>query len=392
MLEENRTPNVVEPEQVDAGMHALVRMLKILFFCLRILIVLVFVYLLFSGMFRVDEQYEAMLFRFGALQSRVLESGQGETSVLTSGRWYWAWPYPIDWVKMIPAQTSASVSTVNVFMPWVNPQSGQMPESENPTSGLKPGTDGYILTGDTNIMHTGWELVYRVDDASRFYLDFYDDQDNVQQNGKGKINRGTGVIIKNLLCNAVIQEMATWTVEDLYATSRVGSDGNPENIKDNVQRRLVKLLDEVAMGIQVQSLNMIVLQPPSATAAAFEEVNASTEKGRSEILEARTYHDKTVLEAEGLSYRIINDAKSYRTKVVESVKADSSYFETVLQEYNRNPDTMLTALYTDALREVLALVDNKYIIHSRDDGQQELRLQLSPIPEKDNRAVVNTTE
>lgn len=30
--EENRTPTAVEPEQVDAGMHALVRMLKVLFF------------------------------------------------------------------------------------------------------------------------------------------------------------------------------------------------------------------------------------------------------------------------------------------------------------------------------------------------------------------------
>lgn len=382
--EENRTPTAVEPEQVDAGMHALVRMLKVLFFCLRILIILVFVYLLFSGMFRVDEQYEAMLFRFGALQSRVLESGQGETSVLTSGRWYWAWPYPIDWVKMIPAQTSASVGSVNVFMPWVNPQSGQAPESEGPST-LKPGTDGYILTGDTNIMHTSWELVYRVDDASRFYLDFYDDQDNEKQSGKHARKRGTELIIKNLLCNAVIQEMATWTVEDLYATSRVKTDGGIENIKDNVQRRLVALLDEVAMGIQVQSLNMLNLQPPSATAEAFEEVNASTERGRSEILEARTYRDKTILEAEGLSYQIINEAKSYQTKVVESVKADSSYFETVLREYDLNPDTMLTALYTDALREVLALVDNKYVVHKRGEGQQELRLQLSPIPEKDNR-------
>lgn len=76
--EQIKKPGPNELENGDAGMHALVQMLRVLFFCLRILIIFVFIYMLFSGMFRVDEQNEAMLFRFGALQSRVLEPGQGK--------------------------------------------------------------------------------------------------------------------------------------------------------------------------------------------------------------------------------------------------------------------------------------------------------------------------
>jgi regulator of protease activity HflC (stomatin/prohibitin superfamily) len=378
-------PVSTELENGDAGMHALVQMLRVLFFCLRILIIVVFIYMLFSGMFRVDEQNQAMLFRFGSLQSRVLEPGQGETSILTSGRWYWAWPYPIDWVKVIPVQTSVTVTTDNLFMPWVNPQTGKSPESEGPAA-LKPGTDGYILTGDTNIMHSKWDVVYVVTDASRYYLDFYDDSDTVPEHGKRQRQRGAAATIRNLLANAVIQETATWTVEDLLANARVLEDGSVENIKDNVQGRLTELLDEVGIGVQVQSVNMLDMTAPSATSDAFEEVNASTEKGRAEILTARTYRDRTILAAEGHKYQIINEAKSYQSRVVESIKADSSYFETVLAEYNLNPATMLTALYTDALREVLGKVSNKYIVHRRPDGQQELRLQLSPVPEKDKPA------
>lgn len=385
--EQSKKPGPNELENGDAGMHALVQMLRVLFFCLRILIIFVFIYMLFSGMFRVDEQNEAMLFRFGALQSRVLEPGQGETSILTSGRWYWAWPYPIDWVKVIPAQKSVTVATGNFFLPWVNPQTGQSPQSEGPAS-LKPGTDGYVLTGDTNIMHSKWDVVYRVVDASRYYLDFYDDSDADPEQGKKRPARGADAIIRSLLANAVIQETATWTVEDLLATTRTLNDGTIENIKDNVQRRLTSLLEEVGIGVQVQSVNMLELQPPFATADAFAEVNSSSEKGRSEILEARTYRDRVILAAEGRKYQIINEAKSYQSRVVESVKADSSYFETVLTEYNLNPATMLTALYTDALREVLGKVSNKYIVHRRPDGHQELRLQLSPVPEKDKPAPV----
>ena len=108
-MENNTTTPQAAPEQeqhIDGGMQALVRMLRILFQGLRILIILIFVYLIFSGMFRVDDQNEAMLFRFGKLQKRVLDPEKGETPILTSGRWYWAWPYPIDWVKEIPAQKS----------------------------------------------------------------------------------------------------------------------------------------------------------------------------------------------------------------------------------------------------------------------------------------------
>ena len=382
--EQNKKPAPLELENGDAGMHALVQMLRVLFFCLRILIILVFIYMLFSGMFRVDEQNEAMLFRFGSLQTRVLEPGQGETSILTSGRWYWAWPYPIDWVKVIPAQKSVTVSTGNLFLSWVNPQTGQSPESEGAPS-LKPGTDGYVLTGDTNIMHTSWDVVYRVVDASRYYLDFYDDSDADPDRDKKQPDKGADAIIRSLLANAVIQEAATWTVEDLLTTTRTLPDGSIENIKDRVQLRLSALLDEAGIGVQVQSVNMLELLPPAATAAAFAEVNSSSEKGRAEILEARTYRDRVILGAEGRKYQIINEAKSYQSRVIESVKADSSYFETVLAEYNLNPETMLTALYTDALREVLGKVSNKYIIHRRPNGKQELRLQLSPVPEKDTK-------
>ncbi len=388
-----------EGNEAPNGIQSLIRMLRILFLGLRLLIILIFVYLLFSGMFRVDDQNEAMLFRFGKLQTRIVDAERGESPILTSGRWYWAWPYPIDWVKEIPAQKSVTISTEQVFEPWL---SAQVIQNNKMVANnfLRPGIDGYLITGDTNIVHSKWDVNYRVINAEKYYLDFYDDdevRDDVPNN-KGKEQpksptgepmkrlRGTEAIIRNLLCNAVLAETAGWRIEDIIATTRTLPDGQVENIKDNVEKRLIQLLDEVGLGVQVQSVNLVDLQTPTATMEAFHKVNEASETARALILKARTYADNVVLAAQGQAYQIVDDAKSYRTTIVESIKADSSYFETVLAEYKRNPETMLTTLYTDAVSQALSKAANKYVLHTTPNGSQELRLQIGQVPEKDKNA------
>ena len=383
-LDRNNQPDGQEYQ--DGGMKALVRMLRILFQGLRLLIILIFVYLVFSGMFRVDDQNEAMLFRFGKLQRRVIDPERGESPILTSGRWYWAWPYPIDWVKEIPAQKSVTVSTDTTFMPWTPPNmAGQQPP---PNNFLRPGSDGYLLTGDTNIIHARWDVNYRVINSEKYYLNFFDDSDVEKVQGKPQIKRGTEAIIRNLLSNAVIREVGTWKIEDLLKTTRTLPDGKVENIKDKVQARLAVLLDEVGLGVQIQSVNLVDIRTSVAVQDAFRKVNEAAETGRAEMLKARSYAEGVELAAQGAAYRIKDEALSYKTRVVETIKADSSYFETVLAEYNKNQETMLTTLYMDALREVLAKTPNKYVIHKHDGVEQELRLRIGQVPEEKKQPAI----
>jgi membrane protease subunit HflK len=344
-----------------------------------------------SGVFRVDEQNEAMLFRFGALQTRMIENE--ERAVLTSGRWYWAWPYPIDWVKVLPAQRTVTISTETLYEPWVKPEQGQPPNRF-----LRPGADGYLLTGDTNIIHASCEVNYRIRDPQKYYLKFLDEEEAEafmnaaerkkaaertqpgQENANKNRKRGTEGIMQNMLGNALLSTCATWTVEDLRTKIRtVGEE--TINIEDAVQMQLEKYLKDVDLGIEVQSVKL-TFQLPYATLQAFDGVFEASEMGNAEIQKARLDAATLLSNAEGMAAKIRNDAMAYKRNVVESVRADSAYFKTVLEEYKKQPETMLTVLYTDALRSVLGRVDNKYVVHQKPGEGQEVRLQIGQVPEK----------
>lgn len=391
---------VIEPprdsEAPGAGVQALMRMFHVLFLGLRVLIIVIFVWMVFSGVFRVEDGKEALLFRFGRLQEMVLDAARGPTAVLTSGHWYWAWPYPVDYVKKIPAQQALSVSTDTVFWPRVNPNQVKTPDPATMENlPLVPGQDGYVLTGDTNIMHVAWTLTYRVRDAKRYYLAFYDDGEVPPgPDGKPVAPKGHAAILSNLLANAALAEISTWSVEDMLRSSRP-SPSDPEVkelLTDNVRKRLEQKLAVLDMGIDAQLVNLVDIQPPTATLAAFRKVGDAATEQRQIVEAAGTYAAQVVPAAEGEAYRVLDEARAYRTRSVEAVQAESAYFRTVLNEYRKNPHTMLVALYSDAIRDVLKKVETKYVIRAAEDSRQELRLQLGPAPAKWGRPAAAASE
>ena len=375
----------IQAEDVSEGLQALIRALRLLFFLLRILIVGIFVYLVFSGAFFVREDEEAMLFTFGRLTPK-----DGH-DVLTRGKWYWAWPYPANRVKRVPAQRSVTVKTRTLFWPVEDANAIETHDEDaehRAEVGLVPGYGGYLLTGDANIMHMEWIATYRISDAKRYYLHFFDDSEaveaEVQDDGHGHAppteRRGTEAIIESLLANAVLTEVATWPVDSVRVLARDGVERL--TLEKAVEARLRRELERLELGIELQQATPDRVQPPVATAAAFAEVASAAQDYGVEIGAAQAYENSVIPDAEGQASAILAEAAAYRTRVVESVKAEAGYFKTVLAEYQKNPRTMLVTLHADTIRDVLNRAEEKYIIHGKRDGGQEIRLLIGPEPKR----------
>lgn len=366
---------------MGGGAQAFVRALGFFFVGLKYLIALIFAGAFFQGVFVVKEHEEAMVFRFGKL----VRKGADKTPILTSGKLYWAWPYPIDEVKRIPARRPITLTTKHFWMREnpnvINPGAAKADEM----AGLAPGQGGYSLTGDTNIIHMQWSVVYTVIDARKYYLEFFEGEVERMNHDK-RVETTTDAIaetlILNCLENAALKEVASWSVEDVLYKARADNSGaaGRELLTAAVQTRLEKLLIHLDLGVEVDQV-MLTSRAPDATQAAFREVNNAANEYQVNLEEASSHEREVIAQAEGRASEILAEARSYKTRVIATVKADAAYFETVLKEYNKNPETMLTALYSDTVRDVLAKVENRYIIHAS-NGDQEVRLLLSPEPEK----------
>lgn len=396
MAPENLHSQRPATEPPASGMASLMRMLRILFFCFLTLIVGVFLYyFVFSGIFRVDEQFEAMQLRFGVLQRH--ETDSGVSPILQSGKWYWSFPYPVDEVIMVPANKSISVSTGNTFKAWINP-AGVVNSSTGRE--LRNGVDGYLVSGDMHIFHAEWSVSYRVEDPASYYLNFYDDTKtpsssvlpSSEQVKRQERLRGHELIIRNLLSDAVLSETASWNTEELIRASRTvaGADGAVSTIRleDRVRARMERMVEKVQLGIQLQSVNLVgIYQPPAAALQAFNQVNASERNRQVQIQNAQTYANQVQAQASASCDRLVNEARAYQETVVSDLTAQAQYFSSIQAEYAKNPRSTLTVLYANAIRDMLQKVPNKYVLHQTPrGGQQELRLQISQIPDEAPRA------
>ena len=355
--------------QFSTGTAALLKLAKALFYLLTTVIVIMIIWFFtFGGAVIVDGTKETVLkLYFGKYQE-----------TYTSG-YHWCLPYPINTIVRVPKSNQTIRSYT--FMP-ADRKSLIERKKDAPASseGLTPGKDGYLLTGDNSIVHTEWELVYKVDNPQKYYTTCLTplqplDPDEVVKgaNGEDLGTRGATTMIKNILDDCVIKVTARWNVKNILY------DRTNEYISE-VKALLIKQLAIRQIGISVESLALPVKRPPLQTIDAFDEAASASTQATIETETARAYAIETANNAKSEAAEIVANAQSYKERVVAEVVADKVYFTKLLQEYKKNPESVLVSLYSTTLADALAQSKDKYAIGINRGSRQELRLKLNPEP------------
>ncbi len=350
-LHPNPAPSSPRPGAADdTSSQALAEALRSSFVIIKLIMMALVVVFLVSGFFTVGTQEKAIRLRFG----KPLPGD--EASPLGPGL-HWAFPYPIDEVVKIPV---GEVQTVTSTIGWYYTTPAMEAAKNEPPPGptLNPNTEGYLLTGDGNIVHARGALRYRIAEPGlRYALDFL----------------AASNLVQNAFNSALLYAAAHSTVE-------VTRDSTA--FREKAAARLNDLIAGQNLGITVEQLAVQVIWPRYLNTDFVRVIEAEI-KSSTARNEARKYESETLNKARAEARVRINSAEAERKALVDMVAADARRFTDLLPEYRKNPQLFRDLRYAEALQRIYPNVSEKVVLQERGDGRaRELRLLLSREPAK----------
>jgi regulator of protease activity HflC (stomatin/prohibitin superfamily) len=381
---------------LDPAQQSLAEALRVSFGILKLAMLALLVAYAFSGTFSVGSNEVALRLRFGeyvgAPGERVLERGT-----------YLAAPFPVEQVIKVDTRPMTLALDREFWYETGTDDRGRTRDQiRNSRAGpLDPLRDGSLLTGDMNIAHARWTVVYRVTDPVAYVTNVGD-------------KALAADLVRCAMQQGIVQALAQWPADDLLK-----GVVNREVATAIAQRQLV----DMATGLTIDQLALDQVSTPVSVTAAFDAVTtAETDRsqrivaawqdrarilgetageGADALVELLDHYERaseagtveSAAEAErtidealgglrlgdvpigGAVAQAINSAKTYRTQVVERVKADAETFARLLPQYEKTPRIIMSRLWEDARERILTGdVETFYTV----PGQLELQLNRDP--------------
>jgi modulator of FtsH protease HflK len=331
----------------DSSSQALSDALRSSFAIVRVLMIGLVLVFLGSGFFTVGPQEKAVILRFGR------PVGEGEKMLLGPGP-HWAFPYPIDEVVKIPMSVMQSVrSTVGWYA--TTPAMEAAGTEPPPGLSLNPERDGYLLTGDANIIHVRGNLAYRIKEPVLQYAFGFSNASNV---------------VQNAFNSAMVFAGSRYRVDDVLQHDFAG-------FRELLQRRMTQLIDQQQLGIIVDQIDLQAI-PPRQLKERFNAVGEAQAKSDKLINEARNYESQAINNARAEAAARKAVAEGDRARLVASVAAEAERFNHLLPQYRANPELFMRQYQSETVNRVMTNAQEKWIVPP---GQVK-RYQLDREPPK----------
>jgi len=397
-------------EQFDAAGKSLYEALRISFIILKVIMLFLVVVFLASGFRTVGSDEQAIVLRFGKIR------GIGENRLLGPGL-HWIFPYPVEGIIKVPVGKKPNLP-INLFWYYQNPEEipGGLKKSTRIEPTLNPTVDGYCITrsekqsltgpdftgSDYNIIHAKWQLIYKIDDPESFFKNVYTRDIRPGQSYVDIIPESINHLLIDLVADSVVAVMVNYTIDEAL----LSQDRIPQHVKKLLQERL----DRIESGITAVSVQLTDITWPRQVDGAFLASIRASQESQKDVSQAKGYAENTLNEAAGpvagellaaLNNETIGEqekellwaraagacqekiaqARAYRTKIVETARANADYLKKILPEYRKHPELVIQKLYQDAVEYVFNAADEKMVIQPTEGVKgKEIRLLLNRDP------------
>ena len=235
------------------------------------------------------------------------------------------------------------------FAPWPLVTYEVLPVTREQTESIGiggRGSDaGLMLTGDENIVDIDFEVVWNINDPSKYLFNLRDPQQT-------------------------IRAVAESAMREIIAQSELAPILNRDRgvIAVRLQELIQSTLDSYESGINIVRVNFDRADPPEQVIDAFREVQAAEQERDRLEKQADAYANRVLAQARGEAAQALETAEAYRAQVVNGATGEASRFGAILNEYRKAPEVTRKRMYLETMEEVLGRVDKVIIDETGGSG------------------------
>lgn len=287
-------------------------------------IVLILVATVFSSYYMLDNAEEAVIERFGKLNS-----------VNSAAGLHFKIPF-ID--NVIIYNTNEIYSLQYGYRPV-----GEATTTQSPTY-VDVESEAIVLTRGSYLINIGAVIQYKITDPAAYYYNV-DDQE-------GTIRLAFESVLRSNIQNQLLDDALV----------------NKDSIANEIMPDLARKLSSYNVGITLTDVKLTDVLLPEDVQFAYDDVNIASNEKDSYRSQADKYSNEMLPKARAEAYQMIQQAESYKAEKIAQAKGDVENFNQVYEKYRVSQDITKTRLYIETMEKVLSTVKNKYILDLDSDS------------------------
>jgi len=278
-----------------------------------------------SGLTVIEPGEVALVLRFGKLHGATPADRVKQPGLL------FALPFPMDEVLRIPIRREGELLIDDVWK--------SLSGSDDTGGTINPLREGYVLTGDQNLVQAKVLVKYRISDPVAFVLQ----------------HRSDTRLLKDTVIASLSRTIAGWNVDSTLRQQAM-VDGVNESLSSATLRRAQLSLDEVEYGLSLSAIEFQELHPPRHVVAEFQRVQSEKIAIETSVREAEGFAAREIPRAESERNRLVAEATTFANALTTNANAEVSVFTELLTQYEQHPTFLRQRLYSEMLEEVLLTV------------------------------------
>ena len=202
-------------------------------------------------------------------------------------------------------------------------------------------SESLMLTGDEQIIELNFRVTWRINDPMKYLFAVRDTDKAVKAVGE----------------SAMREIVGKTPLQPIISTGR-------GQVQQQTAELMQKTLDSWGAGVSIVEVQIRSANPPADVVAAFRDVNNAVQDADSAVNEANTYRNRVINEAKGDAATITNRAQAYREQSVRDATGEAARFNQIYSEYRRAPGVTRDRLYIETMQAVLQS-SNKVIVDAK---------------------------